>query len=85
MRAGLSHTRSIEYNLRRIARDVHQIPLIAEAIGAKGVVEEVVFLVVQFLIMVLSCRMAVEYQMRFSEACRMAVLVVDEVASSFRV
>ena len=81
----MSHTRSIEYNLRRIARDVHQIPLIAEAMGAKGVAEEVVFLVVQFLIMVLSCRMAVEYQMRFSEACRMAVLVVDEVASSFQV
>ena len=81
----MSHTRSIEYNLRRIARDVHQISLIAEAMGAKGVAEEVVFLVVQFLIVVLSCRMAVEHQMRFSEACRMAVLVVDEVASSFRV
>ena len=85
MRAGLSHTRSIEYNLRRIAQDVHQIPLIAEATGAKVVAEEVVSLVAQFLIMVLSRRMAVEYQMRFSESCRMAVLVVDEAASSFRV
>ena len=55
------------------------------ATGAKVVAEEVVSLVVQFLIMVLSRRMAVEYQMRFSEACRMAVLVVDEAASSFRV
>ena len=63
----------------------HQITVTVVVMVVMGATGEVESLVVQFLIMVLSCRMAVEYQMRFSEACRMAVLVVDEVASSFRV